>query len=242
MTVSTVGIVSKIRQLSVDLPEVSLALSLHAPNQTLRETIVPTAHRYPITELIDALDNHMKCYDVEKTKRGSKTSNIRKAMIEYILLEGPTSTLEAAHELGHLCQNRKFVVNLIPYNSTDAAMKCPPLEQMRAFRTIVVSYGVFCTIRRTMGADIDSACGQLVKKQQQSVATDIEDVVPNVKVNRKSGSTNIADSATPAGALATKRQHRRKDLGDYVDVLAVATALAACSFVVLVTVLLRKRQ
>jgi hypothetical protein len=249
VTVSTVGIVSKIRQLSVDLPEVSLALSLHAPNQKLRETIVPTAHRYPITDLIDALDNHMNCYDnVEQTKRvSSKTSSLRKVMIEYVLLEGPTSSLEAAHELGRLCQNRKFVVNLIPYNSTNSEMKCPPREQMRAFRSIVVSYGVFCTIRRTMGADIDSACGQLVKKQQQQQATDIEDVVTSGEgsvLKSKSSSVTATNNAIVARDLTTttpqEQTNRPKDLGDYVDILSVATALAACSFIISLTMFLRK--
>jgi hypothetical protein len=273
ITVSTVGIVSKIRQLSTDLPEVSLALSLHAPNQTLREAIVPTAHRYPITDLIDAVDNHLSCYDtllVEKRKttphqdqssnKPSSSSHLRKAMIEYVMLRGPTSTVEAAHELGRLCQNRKFVVNLIPYNSTDSALQCPPLDEMRAFRNIVTSYGVFCTIRRTMGADIDSACGQLVKKQQQKqqeehgdakdVVRDIEDVVPTVKrsTNHRSSTAGNAKSITATMPTTTKTaitpaptpKNRPKDLGDYVEILTIATVLAACSLVASITMLLRK--
>jgi hypothetical protein len=278
ITASTVGIVSKIRQLSSDLPEVSLAL--HAPNQKLRETIVPTAHRYPITDLIDALDNHMSYYDspaaVDKRKASSQqqqrstssTSHLRKAMIEYVLLQGPTSTVEAAHELGQLCQNRKFVVNLIPYNSTDSALQCPPLDQMRTFRNIVASYGVFCTIRRTMGADIDSACGQLVKKQQQqsspshgtkAEARDIEDVITNsgkrstnARNNNKAGNNKSSTVATGINTARgdvstttttvdqTPNLLQSKDLGDYVEVLAIATALAACTFVASLAMMLRK--
>jgi hypothetical protein len=268
ITVSTVGIVSKIRQLSTDLPEVSLALSLHAPNQTLREAIVPTAHRYPITDLVDALDNHLSCYDtpsVERTKttpqqdqssnKPSNSNHLRKAMIEYVMLQGPTSTVEAAHELGRLCRNRKFVVNLIPYNSTDSALQCPPRDEMRVFRNIVASYGVFCTIRRTMGADIDSACGQLVKKQQQQQhehgdakdeARDIEDVVPSVKRstihrNNTAGSAKSISAIIPTTTKTTPSPtNRPKDLGDYVEILAVATALAACWFVASLTITLRK--
>lgn len=236
VTVSTVGIVSKIRQLSIDIPEVSLALSLHAPNQKLREAIVPTAHRYPITDLIEALDSHMSAVDAENKPQQ------RKAMIEYVLLEGPTSTIEAAHELGKLCQNRKFVVNLIPYNSTDSMMKCPPFEHMRRFRSIVSSYGVFCTIRRTMGADIDSACGQLVKKQQKDKdATDIEDFVPSAKhktvsdmKNRGKGDCQVPERPVP--------YQSENNLGDYVEVLTVATVLAACSFLASFTFYVRSRR
>jgi hypothetical protein len=229
---------------------------------------VPTAHRYPITDLIDAVDNHLSCYDtplVEKRKamppqdqssnKPSSSSHLRKAMIEYVMLRGPTSTVEAAHELGRLCQNRKFVVNLIPYNSTDSTLQCPPLDEMRAFRNIVASYGVFCTIRRTMGADIDSACGQLVKKQQQKQehsnakdeARDIEDVVPTVKRSAIIHRSNTVGSAKSIGATmptTTKTvptpKNRTKDLGNYVEILTIATALAACSLVASITMLLRK--
>ena len=127
MTVSTVGIISKIRKLTRELPEVSLALSLHAPNQEMREAIVPTAKNYPIQELVDALDAHMNVY--RKTR--SRLSARRRAMIEYVMIDGPTSTLEAAHQLGRLCEGRKVVVNLIPYNSTESApLQCPSKVQM----------------------------------------------------------------------------------------------------------------
>ena len=103
-------------------------------------------------------------------------------------MEGDTSTIEAAHQLGKLCEGKQLVVNLIPYNKTDVKDKlsCPSEEHMQEFRRIVSSYGSFCSIRqvaffvkfsqpilnilpsdfllarRTMGADIFGACGQLV--------------------------------------------------------------------------------
>lgn len=91
VTVSTVGLVSQIRKLTKDLPEVSLALSLHAPNQKMRTAIVPTATRFPIEQLIDALDNHMMAY--LKKRNGEKyteeerikESTRRRAMIEYVM-------------------------------------------------------------------------------------------------------------------------------------------------------------
>lgn len=100
VTVSTVGLISQIRKLTKELPEVSLALSLHAPNQEARSSIVPTATRYPIDKLIDALDNHMMAYLVKRTgesfttEERIKESTRRRAMIEYVMRKwnGPTST------------------------------------------------------------------------------------------------------------------------------------------------------
>lgn len=96
-------------------------------------------------------------------------------------MNGETSTFECAHQLGKLCENRHLVVNLIPYNQTDVKDKlsCPTIEHIREFQSIVVSYGVFCTIRTTMGADISGACGQLVverEKNEKQQAVDIEDL------------------------------------------------------------------
>jgi len=209
VTVSTVGIVPRIRQLTRDLPQVSLAVSLHAPTQAMRQAIVPMAKLYPIEELIDALDQHMMVYakkqqrqpgeevgsDVVKNDNGDdheppqgegspphllqftreeriKESTRRRAMIEYVMLNGPTSSVEAAHALGKLCQDRQLVINLIPYNATDVQDKlsCPSFHDMQVFQKIVQSYGSFVTIRRTMGADIDSACGQLITKKKREAA------------------------------------------------------------------------
>merc|ERR1719266_312438 len=95
-------------------------------------------------------------------------------MIEYVMLEGPTSTFECAHQLGKLCENRpQIVVNLIPYNQTNVqdVLNCPSEKHTKEFQNIITSYGVLCYIRRTMGADIAGACGQLV------VEKDIEDIM-----------------------------------------------------------------
>ena len=91
ITVSTVGIISQIRKLTKELPEVSLALSLHAPNQEARSAIVPTATRYPIEQLIDALDDHMMSYltkgegESYTQEERMKESTRRRAMIEYVM-------------------------------------------------------------------------------------------------------------------------------------------------------------
>ena len=95
-------------------------------------------------------------------------------------VEGKTTSIKSAHELGKLCENRNLVVNLIPYNQTDVKdkLRCPSVAKMNEFRQIVQSYGAFCTIRRTMGADIASACGQLVtakEKEQQKEKQEQQD-------------------------------------------------------------------
>ena len=251
VTVSTVGLISQIRRLTKELPEVSLALSLHAPNQDARTAIVPTASRYPIEGLIDALDNHMMAYLNQRRKRRNssnnnnsitatavegtaeqqlqvytveeriKESSRRRAMIEYIMLTGETSSFECAHQLGKLCENRHLVVNLIPYNATDVKdkLQCPSDEHMLEFRDIVQSYGTFCTIRRTMGADIASACGQLIQKKeqeekeeeekkQQDATVDIEDVV----MKRDNTSTNNETPLLVKGTPDTSNTATTKSL------------------------------
>lgn len=187
VTVSTVGVTNNMRRLTKELPEVNLALSLHAPNQAMREAIVPTAKTYPIEDMIRALDEHMMALSLSKAADGTFTESERKAagkrkraMIEYVMLVGDTSSFECAHQLGKLCENRHLVVNLIPYNQTDVKDKlsCPSEEHMKEFQRIVTSYGAFCSIRRTMGADIAGACGQLVvanEKKKHSAVLDIED-------------------------------------------------------------------
>jgi len=111
VTVSTVGIASKIRQLTRDLPEICLALSLHAPNQALRSEIVPTAKHYPIEDMIDALDGHMRTVDKSRVNDGKPHhqadrtallahSTKRRAMIEYVMCKLPSARLTA-----HVCGN-----------------------------------------------------------------------------------------------------------------------------------------
>ena len=257
VTVSTVGIVDKIRKLTEDLPEVNLAVSLHAPNQNMRTSIVPSAKRYPIEELIDALDNHMMTFVSKRRPRQIRSSNEnpqngefiehdmkhtytleertnestrRRAMVEYVMLEGPTSSIEAAHQLGKLCEGRQLVVNLIPYNQTDVKdlLRCPSEDHMQAFRNIVASYGSFCTIRRTMGADIDSACGQLVtlenKRKIIRRTTDIEDAGTSLLTKKMPVEKNHASILPKTGRIIVKGGNEASALGKADDIPSVATA------------------
>ncbi|KAI2503985.1 hypothetical protein MHU86_10482 [Fragilaria crotonensis] len=246
ITVSTVGVTPRIRDLTRDLPEVCLALSLHAPNQEMRSAIVPAANAYKIEGLIEALDNHMMAY-LKKRFSGDytdeeriKESTRRRAMIEYVMLEGPTSSLECAHQLGKLCQNRHLLVNLIPYNQTDVKdkLRCPSEQHMRQFQDIVSSYNTFCTIRRTMGADIASACGQLVVQTAKEV--DIEDAVRS-KTEITVSTRTTAVKRSPVSP-ATDKKVKDDDLNRFVKPLAIATSIAAACFVVSATVFLRQRS
>jgi len=105
-------------------------------------------------------------------------------------VNGDTSSLNCAHELGKLCENRNVIVNLIPYNPTvsevnedGTLLSSPSDDRIVEFQRIVQSYGCFCFVRKTMGQDISGACGQLVVQQQSMAATelktieDIEDVL-----------------------------------------------------------------
>lgn len=289
VTVSTVGVTPKIRKFTEDMPELALALSLHAPNQEARSAIVPAAKAYPIEGLIDALDNHMMSgfsaskkvlndvteqegkddqnnintvggYSEEQRKSASKR---KRAMIEYVMLEGETSSFECAHQLGKLCENRRLIVNLIPYNQTDVKdkLRCPPREHIEKFQDIVRSYGSFCYIRKTMGADIAGACGQLVVEKEQKdsssppVANDIEDIgqngkqqsgekvsKTNQKVVRRSDSLPLGGNVDVDGGEEEGASSSSAELEAWIKPLAIATALAAGAFAISTIFILTKRR
>ncbi|RLN84154.1 hypothetical protein BBJ28_00013164 [Nothophytophthora sp. Chile5] len=181
ITLSTVGVIHRIRQLSQDAPLVRLALSLHAPTQEMRAEIVPTSTAYPLPKLMAAIDDHLALkYN-------------RLVMVEYCMLAGVNDSLETAHLLGQLLQNRSVHVNLIPYNTTDvgAQFHAPEPEAIRAFHAILREpYNLKATIRENHGTDIDGACGQLALKNKPDVDAaqrDIEDLGPRrTKSPRKS--------------------------------------------------------
>ncbi|KAL7496822.1 hypothetical protein ACHAWT_007111 [Skeletonema menzelii] len=260
VTVSTVGVTSGMRDLTRDLPEVNLALSLHAPNQPMREKIVPSARGTPIESLIEALDSHMMAltkrkllenpqeddkktdFNIEERQTASKK---KRAMIEYVMLVGDTSTIEAAHQLGKLCEGRHLVVNLIPYNKTDVKDKlsCPSEEHMQEFRRIVSSYGSFCSIRRTMGADIAGACGQLVVEQEKKQVLDIEDgpfSPKHVKISRIAPRRKNKSDADPNNGEESNDKQQATDR--LLHQLTLATAIAASLFAVSASLLVLQRR
>jgi len=155
ITVSTVGIPDKIRQLGKDT-QCQFALSLHAPNDELRSKIVPLNSRYPIKEVIDA------CKDFPFTKRGP-------LMIEYVLLAGVNDKLEHAKEMAELLRPFKhIIINLIQYNPVDGISFTRPSEDTaKAFKQTLIEAGYKTIIRTTKGIDKNAACGMLSTKPLQ---------------------------------------------------------------------------
>lgn len=154
ITVSTSGIVPKILEFA-DFPyQVNLAISLHAPNDQLREQIMPIAKRYKLKELMDAL----KIY-YNKTNR--------RITFEYIMLDNVNDSLENARELCELLKGFNCYVNLIPYNETENIQyKRSKNNRILEFYDIIKKNNIVVTIRREFGGNISAACGQLRSKKE----------------------------------------------------------------------------
>lgn len=155
VTVSTSGLTRMIDRLRGDCP-VALAVSLHAPNDKLRDMLVPLNRKHGIDELLDACVRYL-----DAAPRDFIT-------FEYCMLDGVNDTPELAQELVRLVQGRvpcKF--NLIPFNPFPASgLKRSPRERVLAFARVLQDAGIVTTIRRTRGDDIDAACGQLAGEVQ----------------------------------------------------------------------------
>ena len=149
VTLSTSGLVPQIYRLSEDT-NVALAVSLHAPNDALRNELVPINRRHPIGELLAA------CWHYLDAQNG------RSITFEYVLLDGINDGPEHARELATLLTGHDAKVNLIPFNPFpgNRYRRSPP-SAIEAFRAYLNSRGVTATVRRTRGDDIDAACGQL---------------------------------------------------------------------------------
>jgi 23S rRNA (adenine2503-C2)-methyltransferase len=145
--ISTVGWVPGIDCIAECEMPISLALSLHAPNDGLRSQIMAVNERYPIAEVWAA------CERYRATRR-------RKVFVEYVMLDGVNDHPEHARELAKLLDPRGYKVNLIPYNPTGTYDGSSP-ERIEAFRAILAEHRITATVRLTRGRDIDAACGQL---------------------------------------------------------------------------------
>lgn len=153
ITVSTSGIIPGIEELARTGLQVTLALSLHAPDRQTRQEVVPITKKYPIDELMQALKSYYQ-------------ENGRRITIEYVLLAGVTDSPAQAEQLAQLVKDIHCNINLIPYNPTknpDGVLvyERPSLEAQRRFKRIAESTGKTVTIRLERGTDINAACGQL---------------------------------------------------------------------------------
>jgi len=157
VTVSTSGIVPHIDRLGDDC-NVSLAVSLHAPNDELRNRLVPINKLHPIRELLDA------CW-----RYAEKRAN-RFITFEYVMLRGINDSLAHADELADLLDGRPAKVNLIPFNTFPGTVYSRSgVETIRFFQNRLRDRGIVATTRRTRGDDIDAACGQLAGKVSDRV-------------------------------------------------------------------------
>ncbi len=150
MTVSTVGLVPAIRQLSQEQLQVNLAISLHAPTDELRSQTMPINRKYPLHELLAA------CKDYIAATR-------RQVTFEYVLLAGINDTASHAEQLATLLAPlQQFAhVNCIPVNATTASYSTPGPDAIRAFRNVLFERGISNSVRAERGDDIAAACGQL---------------------------------------------------------------------------------
>lgn len=153
ISISTVGIVPGIRKLGGEPEQLNLAVSLHAPNNELRSSLMPVNRQYPIEKLLPAIREY-----IDKTHR--------KVMIEYLMLKNVNDSPAHAQELAALLQKnlpKTIVVNLISYNQTDR-YQSSLLPDIKKFRNILERQGIAVVQRYKFGRDIKAACGQLAGK------------------------------------------------------------------------------
>lgn len=156
ITVSTVGLVPRIKQLADEPMQIRLAVSLHGATDEVREKMIPVNKKYPLKELLAACDYY---------------ANTRKRMMtfEYILIDGVNDSLEQAHKLGAIARRLRAKVNLIPYNPVEGLpWKRPDRDRCKMFQHTLQSHDVTSTLRMEKGTDINAACGQLRLQHEKS--------------------------------------------------------------------------
>lgn len=157
ITVSTCGLIEKIRDYANEGLQINLAISLHAPNNELRNKIMPINRKYPLDELMDAVKYYEKVAQ-------------RRVTFEYILLKGVNDSKECAIELANLIKGTLAYVNLIPFNPVnELKYKRSDEKRVHDFMDTLMKRGVNVTIRKEFGTDIDAACGQLRAKHETQI-------------------------------------------------------------------------
>lgn len=156
ITISSCGLADKIRHLAEEELPITLTISLHAPNNEIRNTIMPINRKFEISELISACREYL-----------NKTG--RRLSFEYSLIYGVNDSMENAEELAGLVKPLKAHVNLIPVNKVEERdFRKGSEKEIRAFQKRLEDLGVNATIRRELGSDISASCGQLRKKTIQN--------------------------------------------------------------------------
>jgi 23S rRNA (adenine2503-C2)-methyltransferase len=158
ITISTVGVPAKMRELAKEALPINLAISLHAPNEPLRKQLIPWAEHFALDEILDAAR-----YYFDNTGR--------EITLEYILLANINDRPGHARELAGVCKTLRANVNLIRYNEVESLpFKRPLAKDVVTFQDILRHNGVNAHVRKSRGRDIDAACGQLRRKEQEKLA------------------------------------------------------------------------
>lgn len=171
VTLSTSGVIPAMDRLK-EVCDVSLAVSLHAPDDALRNELVPLNRKYPIADLLAAC----RRYVVDGPRR--------RVTFEYVMLDGVNDSLQQARALVRLLRDVPAKINLIPFNPfPGTAYRTSPIERINAFREVLMQAGLITVTRRTRGDDIDAACGQLAgqvkdrtKRSQRRIAVTVNGV------------------------------------------------------------------
>jgi len=154
ITISTCGILPKIEHLQQENLQVNLAISLHAPNDTLRTKIMPINKVYPLSKLLPTIKQYIAVTN-------------RRVTFEYIMLDGINDSKECAIELSKLLKHINCYVNLIPYNKTsNQQLKRSNEKHLKEFYDILIQNGLTATCRKEFGGKVDAACGQLRSKHE----------------------------------------------------------------------------
>ena len=153
ITVSTAGIVPQIKQFAIFPKQIRLAVSLHAPNDKLRDELMPINKKYPLKELFKALDEFVKITN-------------KRVSYEYVLIKDVNDSVKCAQQLSELLKKRLSHLNLLIFNEHEFVdFKKPEYNRVRKFKSILEEYGIEVSIRKSMGDDISGACGQLAGKK-----------------------------------------------------------------------------
>ena len=200
ISVSTCGIPSKIEELADLGYAVTLCLSLHASNDTVRKEIMPIARRYSIKEIVSALEYYY-------------TMTNRRIIIEYTLIEGVNNSFKHAKELSEVLKDLPCHVNLIKLNEVDGRdLKAPTTDSCKKFLDTLNRFGVSATQRRTLGDDIEGACGQLRNKELQGEKV-VDKVNPNIKSKPNRNTLNkVKDASQLLKQKQAKNVPAKKDV------------------------------
>jgi 23S rRNA (adenine2503-C2)-methyltransferase len=161
ITISTVGVPSKMRELARENLQLNLAISLHAPNEALRKQLIPWAEHFSLADILEAAR-----YYFDETGR--------EVTLEYILLHGVNDKADHARQLVEICKTLRTNVNLIRYNEVEGLpFQRPQAEDVVRFQAILREGGVNVHVRKSRGRDIDAACGQLRRKVEAEVPVSV---------------------------------------------------------------------